>query len=136
MMRVGRCLRDLIPVVLNRAIPEPTGQRLIGGARRTTCNPQRLDLIECVTVPLAGQCRGRTGTKHLRLRQRKRPDVRPVRELRLFGEVRRGGLIVSWIVSKCVRNRRGTGTIVTAKCEQASGDRLSDANALGLVGAA
>src|SRR5262249_36555555 len=116
------------------SVPETSGQRLISGARRATCYPKQLDLIECIGIAVAGQRRRRTRTKHVRTRQRKRCDVRPVSKLRLCRKIRWSGLVVGGTRAERVRKRRRARAIVRSKREQASGHHLPDADTFGLVG--
>src|ERR1700748_1608829 len=103
-MRLASRLSDLVPVILNGAVPETTGQGLVGTCRATRY-PQRLHFVDGVAVRVANQGRRRARTNNAGLRQRKRRDVGPVRELRLFREVRRSRLVISRMVAKRVWNR-------------------------------
>jgi len=45
--RLRQRLRDLVPIVLNGAIPEAPGQRLIGRRGRAVADSKGFDLVEC-----------------------------------------------------------------------------------------
>src|ERR1700686_1336224 len=104
-MRMNRRLSDLVPVVLNRSVPEPADERLVCRSGGTVGDAQRLHFVEDGGVLGAGQCRRRPKAELLGALEGERSDSRPMRELRLRREIGRCGLVVSGGVTKDKRNR-------------------------------
>src|SRR6202022_245998 len=98
-MRLSRRLSDLVPVVLNRSVPEPADERLVGRSSDAVGNAQRLHFVEGGGVRGAGQCRRRSGAELLRALEGERGDSRPMRERRLLRKIGRCGLVVSGGIS-------------------------------------
>jgi hypothetical protein len=81
-MSQRRGLRDLVPEVLNVAVPEGSNQSLFLCASFAGNETQTLDFIESLCVLLARQLRWWSGTKFIGACQGKRSDLRPLREVR------------------------------------------------------
>src|SRR6266849_2335007 len=54
------CLRDLVPIVLDGAVPKPPRQGLVGSCSCTVFNTHRFYFVEGIGVLVAGQLWGRT----------------------------------------------------------------------------
>src|SRR6202030_4854752 len=85
-MRLNRRLRDLVPVVLNRSVPEPPDQLLVRRSRGAVGDSQRLHFVEDGGVLGAGQCRRRAWAALLGALEGERGYSRPMREYRLLRE--------------------------------------------------
>src|SRR6202051_1322643 len=88
----GLC--NLIPEVLNVAVPELSNLGLIRGTSCTVDKPQTFDFDKGSGVLVARQLRGRTGTKFVSMCQSKGSDVGPLNEIRRR-EVGRRQLVTS-----------------------------------------
>src|ERR1700722_8118740 len=125
-------LRDLVPEVLNVAVPEISNQGLLLGASFAGDKTQTFDFIEGPCVLVTGQLRRRPGTKFISTRQGKRCDLGPLCEVR-WCEIGRRELVVSRLVSRIVRRRIHVGSVVAAERENLGGNGLSDGDAVRLV---
>ena len=63
MVRQGSRLRDLIPIVLNRAAPKASNHCLVCGAGGAVSDTERLDFIEAIAIGIAGQGRRQPRTE-------------------------------------------------------------------------
>src|SRR5258708_36026704 len=81
-MRQSCRLCDLIPEVLNVAIPELPYLGLVRGTSCAGDESKTFDLVEGQGVLLAGQWRRRTGTNIIGVRKSKRCDAWPLDEIR------------------------------------------------------
>src|SRR5260370_42628794 len=105
-MRQSCRLCDLIPEVLNVAIPELPYLGLVRGTSCAGDESKTFDLVEGQGVLLAGQWRMRTATKFICVRNSKRCDSWPLDEMRRR-EVRWRQLIASKLVYFRHEGRRG-----------------------------
>src|SRR6202035_5098636 len=105
------CSSDLVPIVLDGAIPKSPGQGFVGRRGRAVFNTQGFYFIECIGVFVAGQLRGRTWAELVCAVQGKRRDMRPMRELRLWRKVRRRRLVITRGGPENVRNRLSVGAV-------------------------
>src|SRR6266566_3327865 len=83
-----RSLRDLVPEVLNVAVPELADLGLFRSAGCTVNEPETLDFVEDPSINGACECGRRPGTELVRLLQRKRCDLGPLGKIR-WREIRR-----------------------------------------------
>src|SRR5882724_8943745 len=109
-MSQRRGLRDLVPEILNVAVPEVSNQGLLLGASFAGDESQTLDFVENPCVLVARQLRWRSGKKFISARQGERSDIRPLRKVRRR-EIGRRELIVSWLVSRHKRRRRDVRSV-------------------------
>src|SRR5256885_16081935 len=112
-----RRLGDLIPVVLERPIPKSAGQCLVRRSGRAIGGSQRFDFVEGLAVSIAGQRRGRTRTKLIRALQSEGRDMRPMCELRLWGKIRRCGLVVAGRASEDIKNRMSIRSVIGSQSQ-------------------
>src|SRR5262249_30205195 len=108
-------------------------QRLVWRSCSTVDDPQCLDFIDRIAVPLTGQRRGRIRTKLLGALQGKRRNVRPMRELRLLREIRWCRLVISRGVSENIRNGLSIGSVIVSQSQDLVRNRLSYADSLRLI---
>src|SRR6266516_3300659 len=92
----GLC--DLVPEVLDVAVPELADLGLFGSAGCAVNEPETFDFIEDLSVKAACGRRRRIGTELVGPLQRKRRDLRPLGKIRRR-EVRRRQLVVSGLVT-------------------------------------
>src|SRR5580704_11960164 len=76
-------LCDLVPEVLDVAVPELADLGLFWRARCAVNEPEAFHLIEDLSIKVARECRRRTGTELVGLLQRKRRDLGPLGKIRL-----------------------------------------------------
>src|ERR1700676_2381352 len=107
-------LRDLVPEVLNVAVPEVSNHGLLWSAGFAGDETQALHFIEDPCVLVAGQLRWRSGTKFISPRQGKRRDQGPLDEV-CWCEVGRRKLIVSRLVSRNIRRQSEVRAIRAAE---------------------
>src|SRR5437762_9807470 len=81
-------LPDLVPEVLDVAVPELADLGLFGSAGCAVNEPEAFDFIEDLSVKAACERRRRIGTELVGPLQRKRRDLRPLGKIRRR-EVRR-----------------------------------------------
>jgi len=133
MMRLRRCLGDLVPVVLDRTVPEPADQCLVRGGRDAVGDSQRFHFVEDGSVLSAGQRRWRPGPELARALQDEGFDLGPMREYRLLGKIGRGGLVVTRCGAEYVRDRHCGRTVIAAHDQGRLGDCLPNISSEGLV---
>ena len=75
-------LRDLVPEVLDVAVPELADLGLFRSAGCAVNEPETFDLIEDLSIKGAYECRRRTGTELVGPLQRKRRDLGPLGKIR------------------------------------------------------
>src|SRR5260370_5663338 len=90
-------LPDLVPEVLDVAVPELADLSLFGSAGCAVNEPEAFHLIEDLSIKVARERRRRTGTELVGLLQSKRRDLRPLGKISRR-EVRRRQLVVSGLV--------------------------------------
>src|SRR3984893_8993928 len=132
-MRLNRRLRDLVPVVLNRSVPEPPDELLVRRSGGAVGDAQRLHFVEDRGVLGAGQCRRRPRAELLGALEGERGYSRPMREYWLLREIGRCRLVVSGGVSKDKRNRCRRRPIVAAQSQGGQRNRSSDVDSGGFV---
>src|SRR6516164_3990160 len=131
-MSQGRGLSDLVPVVLDGAVPKFAGQCLVCASGRAAGNPECFDQVEGVGVPVARQFWRTARTELVRGLQGKRSDARPARELRLWREIWRRRLVVSRGIPENIGGRWVTGAVVRPYGQDPIGDGFPYADALSL----
>src|SRR5947208_15333623 len=77
-----RSLRDLVPEVLNVAVPELADLGLFCSAGCTRNEPETFDFVEDPSINGACECGRRPGTEFVRLLQRKWSDLGPLGKIR------------------------------------------------------
>src|SRR5205814_4590111 len=112
-----RRLGDLIPIVLDRPIPKSAGQCLARRSGRAIGDSQRFDFVEGLAIGIAGQHRGRTRKKLIRALQGEGCDMRPMCELRLWGKIRRCGLVIAGRASEDIQNRLSIGSVIAPQTQ-------------------
>src|SRR6266566_8389529 len=112
-MRKRGSLRDLVPEVLDVAVPELADLSLFRSAGCAVNEPETFNFIEGLSIKGACECRRRTRTKVVGLLQSKRRDLGPLRKIR-WREIRRRQLVVSGLGSRDVRRWRYNRTIGAA----------------------
>src|SRR5438132_12032145 len=95
-------LPDLVPEVLDVAVPELADLALFGSAGCAVNEPEAFDFIEDLSVKAACERRRRIGTELVGPLQRKRRHLRPLGKIRRR-EARRRQLVVSGLVTWDVR---------------------------------
>jgi len=116
-----RNLRDLVPEVLDVAVPELADLGLFRSAGCTVNEPETFDFVEDPSINGACECGRRPGTELVRLLQRKRCDLGPLGKIR-WREIRRRQLVVSGLGSGDVRRWSYIRSISTARSEQLTGN--------------
>src|SRR6516162_1816336 len=134
-MTQSRGLGDLVPIILNRTIPELASQRFVRGTGRAVLNAKSLYFIECIVVRIAGQCRRRARPKLAGAVQGEWGHLRPLCELRLRRKVGWCRLIVSGRGSESVRAGWRARTVVASQAQNQIRDPLSNCDTLYLIGA-
>src|SRR2546430_17458205 len=109
-------LPDLVPEVLDVAVPELADLGLFGSAGCAVNEPEAFDFIEDLSVKAAYERRRRIGTELVGPLQRKRRHLRPLGKIRRR-EVRRRQLVVSGLVTWDVRRWNYIGSIRAARSE-------------------
>src|SRR6266566_564770 len=132
MVRQSCGLCDLIPEVLNIAVPELTNLGLIRGTSCAADESKTFDFVEGQGVLLAGQWRRRTGAKFIGVRKSKRCDAWPLDEIRRR-EVGWRQLIASRLGFRHERWKNYGRSVVASQCQDCSGDVLTLLDAVGLV---
>src|SRR5690349_1166125 len=89
-----RSLRDLVPEVLDVAVPELADLGLFRSASCTVNEPETFDFVEDPSINGACECWRRPGTELVGPLQRKRRDLGPLCKIRCC-EIRRCQLVVS-----------------------------------------
>src|ERR1700741_1965216 len=103
-----RCgLRDLVPEVLNIAVPERSNQGLLRGTSCAVDESQTLHFVKNAGVLVACQLGRRPGTKFVGTREGKRSDLGPLREIRC-SEIGWCQLVAARLVSR--NERKGSDT--------------------------
>src|SRR6266403_4534893 len=97
-----RSLGDLVPEVLDIAVPELADLGLFRSAGCTGNEPETFDFVEDPSINGACECGRRPGAEFVRLLQRKQCDLGPLGEIR-WREIRRRQLVVSGLVTRDVR---------------------------------
>src|SRR5216683_509261 len=128
--RCGLC--DLIPEVLNVAIPELPNLGLIRGTSCAGDESKTFDFVEGQSVVLAGQLRRWAWAKFVGMGQCKRSDLRPLDEIRRR-EVGGRQLIASRLVFRHEGRKDGGRSVVVSQREDCSGNVLTLLDAVGLV---
>src|ERR1700730_15308034 len=113
-MSQRRGLPDLVPEVLNAAVPEVSNEGLLLGASFAGNKTQTLDFVENPCVLVARQLRWRSGTKFISACQGERSDLGPVCEVR-WREIGRCELVVSRLVSRDKRRRSDVRSVGAAE---------------------
>src|SRR5439155_3567452 len=113
-------LCDLVPEVLDAAVPELADLGLFRSASCAVNEPETFDLIEDLSIKGACECRRRTGTELVGPLQRKGSDLGPLGKIR-WREIRRRQLVVSGLGSRDVRRWSYIGSIGAARSEQLAG---------------
>src|SRR6266403_4299396 len=114
-------LRDLVPEVLDVAVPEPPDLGLFRSAGCAVNEPETFDFIEDLNIKGACECRRRTRTELVGPLQRKGRDLGPLGKIR-WREIRRRQLVVSGLGSGDVRRWSYIRSISTARSEQLTGN--------------
>src|SRR6266404_2435215 len=117
-----RGLSNLVPVILDGAVPEPAGQALVRSGRAAGSGSQRFQLIEGIAARLARKRRRRPRTELIRALEHEWSDVGPMRELRLRGKVRRCRLICTGRCDEYVLERLRRGPIIGSQRQDAASD--------------
>src|SRR5260370_34791998 len=130
-MRCQGCgLGDLVQVVLSCSVATAASQSLVLSCGGASGDSSCFHSIENIAVGIAGQRGRRAGTKLIRALQSEGGDMRPVRELRLLGEVRWRRLIIPRGSSKNERNWCISRSIVASQSQNTIRDSLTDTDAL------
>jgi hypothetical protein len=116
-----RSLPDLVPEVLDVAVPELADLGLFRSAGCTVNEPKTFNFVEDPSINVACECGRRPGTEFVRLLQRKRCDLGPLGEIR-WREIRRRQLVVSGLGSGDVWRWNYIRSISTARSEQLTGN--------------
>src|SRR5205814_9311116 len=124
MMIQRRSLRDLVPEVLDVAVPELADLGLFRSAGCTVNEPETFDFVEDPSINGACECGTRPGTELVRPLPRKRRDLGPLGKIR-WREIRRRQLVVSGLGSGDVRWWSYIRSISTARSEQLTGNCMS-----------
>src|SRR6266436_4383977 len=124
-------LPDLVPEVLDVAVPELADLGLFGSAGCAVNEPEAFDFIEDLSVKAACECGRRIGTELVGPLQRKRHDLRPLGKIRRR-EIRRRQLVVSGLGSRDVRRWSYIRSISSARSEQLAGNCLPNGYSLSL----
>src|ERR1700747_1711471 len=110
-----RCgLRDLVPKVLNIAVPEFANLCLIRSASGAIDESKALHLVEHIGVLLAGERRRRGGAKLIGLLQNERSHLWPLAKIRR-GEIQRRQLIIPGLFARNKRRRSDPRAIIRAR---------------------
>src|SRR5260370_883337 len=131
-MRQSCRLCDLIPEVLNVAIPELPYLGLVRGTSCAGDESKTFERVEGQGVLLAGQWRRRTGTKCIGVRKSKRCDAWPLDEIRRR-EVGWRQLIASRLVFRHEGRKDSGRSIVASQRQNCSGYVLTLLDAVGFV---
>src|SRR5947208_879804 len=116
-------LPDLVPEVLDVAVPELADLSLFRRSRCAVNEPETFDFVEHLSIKIACECRRRIGTELVGPLQRKRRHLRPLGKIRRR-EVRRRQLVVSGLVTWDVRRWNYIGSIRAARSAQLAGNCL------------
>src|SRR6266480_3526116 len=130
-MRKRGSLCDLVPEVLDVAVPELADLGLFRSAGCAVNEPETFNFIEDLSIKGACECRRRTGTELVGLLQSKRRDLGPLGKIR-WREIRRRQLVVSGLGSRDVRRWSYIRSIGAARGEQLAGNCLPHRNSLSL----
>ena len=125
-------LRDLVPEVLNIAIPEHSNQGLLRGTSCAVDESQTFNFIKNTGVLVACQLGRRAGTKFVGARQGKRRDLRPLREIRCC-EIGWCPLVASRLDSRNERRRRDARSVIASQGQDLSRNGLSYRDAISLI---
>src|SRR5437016_7782023 len=124
-------LPDLVPEVLDVAVPELADLGLFGSAGCAVNEPEAFDLIEDLSIKGACKYRRRTRTELVGLLQSKRRDLGPLGKIR-WREIRRRQLVVSGLGPRDVRRWSYIRSIGAARSEQLAGNCLPHGYSLSL----
>src|SRR2546430_14193788 len=116
-----RSLRDLVPEVLNVAVPELADLGLLRSTGCAVNEPETFDFIEDLSIESACECRRRTRTELVSPLQRKWSDLGPLGKIR-WREVRWRQLIVSGLGPRQVQRWRYIRSISAARSKQLAGN--------------
>src|SRR5207302_6010007 len=128
MMQRGR-LPDLVPEVLDVAVPELADLGLFRSAGCAVNEPETFNFIEDLSIKAACECRRRAGTELVGLLQSKRRNLGPLGKVR-WREIRRRQLVVSGLGPRDVRRWSYICSISTARSEQLTGNCLPNGYSL------
>src|SRR6266481_9854571 len=124
-------LCDLVPEVLDVAVPELADLSLFRRSRCAVNEPETFHLIEDLSIKVARECRRRTRAELVGPLQCKRRDLRPLGKIR-WREIRRRQLVVSGLGSRDVRRWSYIRSISTARSEKLAGNCLPNGYSLSL----
>src|SRR5207245_7153536 len=124
-------LCDLVPEVLDVAVPELADLGLFRSAGCAVNEPETFNFIEDLSINVACEYRRRTGTELIGLLQSKRHDPRPLGKIR-WREIRRRQLVVSGLGPRDVRRWSYICSISIARSEQLTGNCLPNGYSLRL----
>src|SRR5258708_5417010 len=116
-------LCDLVPEVLDVAVPELADLGLFRSAGCAVNEPETFDLIEDLSIDVACKCRRRTRTELIGPLQREGRDLGPLGKIRRR-EIRRRQLVVSGLVAGDVWRWNYIRSICAARSEQLACNRL------------
>src|SRR4029077_18637845 len=116
-------LRDLVPEILDVAVPKLADLGLFRSAGCAVNEPETFDLIEDLSITGACECRRSTRTELVGPLQRKRRNLGPLGKIRCR-EIRRRQLVVSGLGSRDVRRWSYIRSIDAARSEQLAGNCL------------
>ena len=128
-VRSGDRLRDLVPEVLDRRVPELSDLGLLGGAGRACRRPDRLHFVERVRVLLALQRRRLLRPELVAALEHEWRHLAPRRERRRR-EVRRRRPVVAGTVTRDERRRRDARAVARANREQVCRDGVAETDPL------
>src|SRR6267378_942443 len=124
-------LPDLVPEVLDVAVPELADLGLFGSAGCAVNEPEAFDFIEDLSVKVACDRRRRIGTELVGPLQREGRDLRPLGKIS-SREVRRRQLVVSGLGPRDVRWWSYIRSVGAARSEQLAGNCLPHGYSLSL----
>src|SRR6266571_1539253 len=113
-------LPDLVPEVLDVAVPELADLGLLRSAGCAVNEPETFDFIKDLSIESACECRRRTRTELVSPLQRKWSDLGPLGKIR-WREVRWRQLIVSGLGPRQVQRWRYIRSVGTACDEELGG---------------
>src|SRR5262249_24045309 len=114
-------LSDLIPVILDRSVPEFADRLLLFSRGRAVQHTNRLHFLEGLGVLEARQTGGWSRTELASHAQGKGHYLRPMGAAGLLWKIRGRGLIAPWRRTEDIRRRRCRRPIISAKRHNSPG---------------
>src|SRR6201993_5433209 len=123
-------LSDLVPEVLNVAVPELADYGLVSSARCACGDPEALHVVEDAHVLIARQGGRRSWAEFIGTRQREKGHSGPLSEI-CRREIGRSQLVVSGSSPSFERRRGDIRSVLSARCHDFRGDGSADRDATG-----